>query len=153
MKPRKIKSCWWEILTLHETKNRIFQQQYQGWVKMCIYLSIYIYIYIYLFHDWFPLEFVFIYSISLMYRNLQEFIKRKSKIQEKNMSCQHVLNFDQWKTFSENYKLIRAWLWLFYKFTDNNCRLRLFSVFIQTQKSYPISLDKTTCHIKSKFSK
>ena len=118
-----------------------------------VYLFVYIYIYIYLFHDWFSLEFVFIYSISLMYRNLQEFIKRKSKIQEKNMSCQHALNFDQWKTFSENYKLIRAWLWLFYKFTDNNCRLRLFSVFIQTQKSYPISLDKTTCHIKSKFSK
>ena len=152
MKPRKIKSCWWEILTLHETKNRIFQQQYQGWVKMCIYLSIYIYIYI-CFMIGFPWSLysytVFLWCIEI-YKSLS---KENHKIQEKNMSCQHALNFDQWKTFSENYKLIRAWLWLFYKFTDNNCRLRLFSVFIQTQKSYPISLDKTTCHIKSKFSK
>ena len=41
-------------------------------------------------------------------------------------------NFDQWKTFSENYKSMRAWLWLVYKFTE----------LIQTQKRYPNSLDK-----------
>ena len=44
------------------------------------------------------------------------------------------INLDQLKTFSENYKPIRVWLWLVYKFNDNNCRLRLFSEFIQTQK-------------------
>ena len=33
-------------------------------------------------------------------------------------------------------------LWLVYKFNDNNCLLRLFSEFIQTQKRYPTSLDK-----------
>ena len=43
------------------------------------------------------------------------------------MSCERALNFDQWKTFSENYKPITGWLWLLYKFTDNNYRLRLFS--------------------------
>ena len=58
------------------------------------------------------------------------------------MSCEHALNFDQWKTFSENFKPIRVWLWLIYKFTENSCRSRLFSEFIQTQRRYPTSLDK-----------
>ena len=51
-----------------------------------------------------------------------------------------------------------VWLWLVYKLTENYCRLRLFSEFIQTQKRYPTSLDKisiltlkTTCHIKLKI--
>ena len=35
-------------------------------------------------------------------------IKRKSKTQEKNMSCEHTLNFDQRKTFSGNYKPMRV---------------------------------------------
>ena len=39
-------------------KKRIFQHQYQRRAKMYIYLC--------LFFDWFPLEFVFICSISLM---------------------------------------------------------------------------------------
>ena len=52
------------------------------------------------------------------------------------------LNFDQWKTFSENYKPMKVWLWLAYKFTENYCRLQFFSEFIQTQKRYPTSIDK-----------
>ena len=52
-------------------------------------------IYLYLFHDWFPLEFVFIYSISLMYKYLLEIIKRRSNVQEKNTSRKRALNFDQ----------------------------------------------------------
>ena len=52
------------------------------------------------------------------------------------------LIFDQWKTFSENYKPMRVWLWLVYKFTENYCPSRFFSEFIQTQKRYPISPDK-----------
>ena len=63
-------------------------------------------------------------------------------VQEKNMSCERALNFDQWNTFSENYQPMRVWLWLVYKFTENYCHLRLFSEFIQTQKRYPTSLDK-----------
>ena len=54
------------------------------------------------------------------------------------MSCGRALNFDQWKTFSENYKPMRVSLWVLYKFTENYYRLRLFSEFIQTRKMYPI---------------
>ena len=68
--------------------------------------------------------------------------KRRSKVQEKNMSCERVLNFDQLKTFYENCKTMRVWLWFVYIFTVNYWRLRLFSEFIQTQKRYPTSLDK-----------
>ena len=71
-----------------------------------------------------------------------ELIKRRSKVQEKNMSCERALNFDQWKTFSENYKPMRVWLWLVYKFTENCQIYRLFPELIQTKKRYPPSLDK-----------
>ena len=71
-----------------------------------------------------------------------ELIKRRSKVQEKNMSCERALNFDQWKTFSENYKPMIVWLWLVYKFTENCHIYRLFSEFVQTKKRYPTSLDK-----------
>ena len=40
--------------------------------------------------------------------NYLELLKRRSKEQEKNMSCERVLNFDQLKTFSANYKPIRV---------------------------------------------
>ena len=73
---------------------------------------------------------------------LPELIKRRSKIQEKSMSCGRALNFDQWKTFSEKGQPMRVWLWLVYKFTENCCCSWLFSEFIQTQKRYPTSLDK-----------
>ena len=43
-------------------------------------------------------------------------IKRRSKVQEKNMSCERAWNFDQSKTFSEIYKPMIVWLWLVYKF-------------------------------------
>ena len=32
------------------------------------------------------------------------------------MLSEHALNFDQWKTFFENYEPMRVWLWLVYKF-------------------------------------
>ena len=67
------------------------------------------------------------------------------------MSGERALNFDQWKTFFENYKPIRVWLWFVYKFTENVCHLRLFSNFIQTLKRYPYPNLNTTCHIKLKF--
>ena len=71
-----------------------------------------------------------------------ELIKRRSKVQEKNMSCKRALNFDQWKKFSKTYKSMRVWLWLVYKFTKNCQIYRLFSALIQTKKRYPTSLDK-----------
>ena len=133
MKPRKILSCCEKNVTLHEKNNRIFHHQYQRQVKTCIFL--------YLLHDWFYFEFVFIYSISLMYKYLPELVKTRSKVQEKNISCECVLSFDQWKSFSQNYKPLN-WLWFVYKFTKNNCCLQLFAKFIPTQKRCPISLDK-----------
>ena len=39
---------------------------------------------------------------------LLELIKRRSKVQENNMSCERVLNFDELKTFYENYKTMRV---------------------------------------------
>ena len=71
-----------------------------------------------------------------------ELIKRRSKVQENNMSCERALNFDQWKTFSENYKPMRVSLWLVYKFTENCQIYRLFSESIQTNKRYPTCLEK-----------
>ena len=37
-----------------------------------------------------------------------ELIERRSKVQKKDMSCKRALNFDQRKTFSEDYKSIRV---------------------------------------------
>ena len=82
------------------------------------------------------------YFFDVVRNKLPELIKRRSKVQENNMSCERGLNFDQWKTFSENSKPMRVWLWFVYKFTEDYCRLRLFSEFIQTQKRYPTTLDK-----------
>ena len=125
--------CESVLMKPRKTKN-------QGQVKLLISL--------FFFHDWFPLEFLFTYNISFdvvevnSKQYLIELTKRRSKVQEKNKSCKRALNFDQLKIFSENYKPMRVWLWLVYKFTDNYCHLRLFSEFIQTQKRYPTSLDK-----------
>ena len=54
-------------------------------------------------------------------------------------------------------KPMKVWLWLFTNLPRIICRLLLFSEFIQTQKTYPTSLDnkypnlKTTCYIKLKY--
>ena len=44
-----------------------------------------------------------------------ELIEKRSKVPEKNMSCERALNFGQWKTFSENYNksLIMACLQIY----------------------------------------
>ena len=68
--------------------------------------------------------------------------KEDQKFEKRICHVNHALYFDQWKTFSTNYKPMRVWLRLVYKFTENYCRSRLFSKFIQTQKRYPTSLDK-----------
>ena len=38
-----------------------------------------------------------------------ELIKRRSKVDENNTSCERTFNFDQLKTFSENYKPMKVW--------------------------------------------
>ena len=43
-----------------------------------------------------------------------------------------------------NYKPIGVWLWLFHKATKNVSQSRLFVEFIQNQKRYHTSLDKTS---------
>ena len=108
----------------------------------------------FLFHEWFlshevciSIQYFFGVVINISFRTpntkyLLQLTNRRSKVQEKNMSCERALNFDQWKTLSKNYEPMRVWLWLVYKFTDNYCRLRLFFEFIQTQKRYLTSLDK-----------
>ena len=127
-----LKMCSWNwehlfIMSFDFTlKTRFFQHQYQKQV-----------------HDWYFMIgfhelFIYIqYFFSVVTPN-----KRRSKVQEKNISCERALNFDQWETFSKNYKPMRVWLWLVYKFFENYCRLRLFSEFIQIQKRYSTSLDK-----------
>ena len=117
-------------------KNRLFQLNFRKKWK-----------WLFLFHGFFLMKFVFTYNISFVWweiflLELQIYCKRRSKVQEKNMSCQRALNFGQWKMLSENYKPMRVWLWLVYKFIENYCRLRLFSEFIQTQNRYPTSFDK-----------
>ena len=86
-----------------------------------------------------------------------ELIKRRSKVQQKNMSCDCALNFDQWKAFSENYKPMRVWLWLVYKFTENYSLAAFLWIhsnskevsYLSWQNTYPNL--KTTSHIKLKF--
>ena len=80
--------------------------------------------------NWEELKFIYKEFFNLIF-------KRRSKVQEKNMSCERALNFDHWKTFSENYEPMRGWSWLVYKFTKNHCCSQLFSEFIQTQNTYP----------------
>ena len=115
-------------------KNRFFQHQYQKQTKMFVFTL------------WLVSHEVCIYLpyyFSVVRNKLHKYIqiKRRSKVQEKNMSCDRALNFDQRKIFSENYKPMRVWLSLAYKFTKNCQIYRLFCKFIQTKKSYPTSLD------------
>ena len=74
------------------------------------------------------------------------------------MLCERAVNFGQWKTFSENYKPMRVWLWLVYKFTENYYPLTNFVrdhsnskevSYLSWQNTYHNL--KTACHIKLKF--
>ena len=100
----------------------------------------------------FPLEYVFTYSNSLIQTSsinyLLELFRGRSKIHQKNMSQKSALNIEQWETLSENYKPVRVFV---YKLTENNCHLRYFAEFIQTQKRYPTFNSNTTCQIKLQF--
>ena len=100
--------------------------------------------------SWLVSYFIFTYNISLN--------KRRSKVQEKNVSCERALNFDQWKIFSENYKPMRVWLWLVYKIYRELLSLATFPPVHSNSKevsylSWPNTYPnlKTTCHIRLKF--
>ena len=76
---------------------------------------------------------IYLYSRKLISKrkDLLEFIKRKAKAHQRNISRERSLDFDQWKRFSENYAPIRACIWLVYKIAANNCCSQLFVEFIQ----------------------
>ena len=84
-------------------KNRFLQHQYQKQVKMLVFTSWMVS------HD-VCIHIQYFFGVVRISSNTKylELIKRRSKIQEKNMFCQHALYFDQWKTFSENYKSMRV---------------------------------------------
>ena len=93
------------------------------------------------------------YTIFLSWGNYPlELIKRRSKVQEKNMSRERALNFHQWKIFFENYKPVRAWLWLFNKFTYNDCCLQLFSKFIKLERGILPFLTKYASQLENYLS-
>ena len=48
-----------------------------------------------LFFDWFPLEFLFTYNIFFDCVSQSELIKRRSRVQEKNMSYERAFDFYQ----------------------------------------------------------
>ena len=83
------------------------------------------------------------YLISTKY--LLEIIKRRSKVQEKNISCERALNLTNEKHFPKT----TSQLEFHYGLLTN-----LPKIIIQIQKRYLTSLDKIptlTCHIKLKF--
>ena len=84
----------------------IFQYQYQREVKM--YFSLFLFVILRLVY--FEVYIYIQYLLDVMRNKLPKLIKRRSRVQEKNMSCEFTLNFDQWKTFSKNYQPMRVWL-------------------------------------------
>ena len=42
------------------------------------------------------------------------------------MSCERALRFDQWNTIFADFKAMKVWLWLAYKFTESYCCMRRF---------------------------
>ena len=88
---------------------------------------------------------------------LLQLIKRRSKVQEKNILCKCASIFDQWKTFP---KTIGQWDFDFGLFS-NLPRIIVIMSFLQIhsnskevsylswENTYPNL--KTTCHIKLKF--
>ena len=91
-----------------------------------------------------------------VYIDIQYLFKQKKiKVQEKNMSCDCALNFDQWKTFSENSKsLIMACIQNYRELVSLATFLRVHPnskevSYLSWQNLYPYL--KTTCHIKLKI--
>ena len=123
VKLRKIKNCWLGFFQ-HKIFDTILKHKYQ-------FLFL-------LFYDWFVLT----YKISLMWWEVNHQSQTKIKRSRKEYGMWTCFKFWPWKTFSENYRPMRVWLWLVYKFTGNYCRSRLFSEFIQTKKRYPTYLVK-----------
>ena len=98
---------------------------------------------LFLFHCLFPLEYAFTYSVfwhSEKSNFNRKYLLELSKVHQKNISSERALNFEESKRFYKTNS--RFWLWPVCNITENSCCLRLFVDFIQTQKRYPISLNK-----------
>ena len=74
-------------------------------------------------------------------RVIQKIIKGWSK----RICQERTWNFEQWKVLFKHYKPIGVFV---YQITEINCRLRYFVKFVQTQKEYPISLNKISSLIE-----
>ena len=124
IKLRKIKNCL-EVFWCYIIKTEFLNIKIRNKWK-CLFLL----------HGWFPSEFVFIYNISLMWWEINSkqyyWVNRKKikSLRKEYVISERALNFDQRKAISENYQPMKVGLWVVYKFTENYCRLRLFSVFI-----------------------
>ena len=96
-------------------KNRIFQSQYQKQVKM--------YISLLLFHDRFPLVLKYFFDVvrnKLQAINIYTRVdKKKIKSSRKGYVIRTCFKFWTMKNIFWNYKPMRVWLWLAYKFTEN----------------------------------
>ena len=119
----KYKSLIKDFNSSSETSENLYLFVSLSWL-----VSFGVYIYMQYFFDVVRHE---LQTINICARNNKKKIKSSRK--------EHVIRmcFNYWPM-----KNMRVWLWLVYKFTENYCRLRLFSEFIQTQKGYPTSLDK-----------
>ena len=87
---------------------------------------------------------------------LLQFIKRRSKVYQKNMSRQKTLKSNQSILFSQNYMQTRLLLWLADNITESSCIFQLFTVFIQTPPgTFPTQNEysnlKTTYHVNLKI--
>ena len=122
--------CLWKTMELKcMTKCYDFIMKLR---KKCIsnfshYLQYYLCFYFIIFIS--PFVFIFICKNFFDIVRKQRLIKRSSKVHKKNM-----LNFDQLEAFSENYKPIRVWLWIFYKITVSNCCLLTLLPLLQSVK-------------------
>ena len=114
------KSISWKYFIFHEmTLKLYFMKCPERKISQCI-LHFRVCIYIQYLYT------IFLWCSEKENRNnehLLELIKGRSKVQEKNMSRGCALNFNQWKAHSENYKPMKAWLWLVYKFIESYCEL------------------------------
>ena len=81
-------------------KSRFLQHQYQEQVKMFAFIS-----WLVSHEACIHIQYFYCVARTLNTKYL-ELIKRRSKVQGKNMSCERALNFDQWRTFP---KTISQW--------------------------------------------
>ena len=83
----------------------------------------------------FPTFFI-ICSITFVFISLYLFhhYSEKTKVNKEKLKSSFSLNFDQLEAFSENYKLIRVWLWIFYKITVSSCCLLTLLPLLQSVK-------------------